>query len=44
MRAAASASTVSNTQALTGSRRNPLARSFMTRRYRHPASVTSTHR
>jgi hypothetical protein len=43
MPAAANASTLSNTQALAGSRRDPLARCFMTRRYRHPAPATSTH-
>jgi hypothetical protein len=41
--AATSANALSNTQALVGSRRGSLARSFMTRRYRSPASTTSTH-
>jgi hypothetical protein len=42
MPGAANASALSNTQALAG-RRDPLARCFMTRRYRHPAAATSTH-
>jgi hypothetical protein len=41
--AATSASALSNTQALAGSRRDPPARSVMTRRYRHRTSVTSPH-